>query len=319
MQTNKHENDVKLSQTMYENAFASIPLGLIILNSQYQIKAWNDWMESKTKISRSQAVGKTLPMLFPEANYNRFQWALEQLFDFAAPQILSQILNHYLIPISLGENAYTQLPLMQQHVEMLPVGDDGDERLALIVIEDVTYNVHQRNVLMQMGKKFEEETYHDALTGVYNRRFLWGYLDKLIEWSKRESLSIGCVMFDLDYFKKINDQYGHDMGDQVITFFVNHVTKMIRPNDVFVRYGGEEFILLVSDVQLNYLIELCNRILSEFEKKSHVLIANVKLTCSAGIALWEPVKPYLSANQLIEGADKALYQAKKSGRNCVRF
>src|SRR3990167_11207192 len=205
--------------TLYEKAFHSMPLGLLVLNAEYRIVSWNDWLIMKTHIAKSDAIGKTLLELFPKMNCVRLNWALEQFFDFKAPQIMSQILNQYLIPIALETNTNMNLDYMQQHVEILPLEDNVD-LFALIMIQDVSYATHQRNVLMQMGKKFEDQTYHDPLTDVYNRSFLSGYFEKLISWSKHNNAEIGCVMMDIDHFKKINDQFGHEKGDEVIIFFI---------------------------------------------------------------------------------------------------
>lgn len=151
---------------LYEKAFRSMPLGLLVLNAEYRVVLWNDWLIMKTHITESDAIGKTLEALFPTMNTARFNCALEQLFDFKAPQIISQILNQYLIPIELEKNSNMNFEYMQQHVEILPI-EDGADLFALIIIQDLTSVVHQRNVLMQMGKKFEDQTYHDPLTGVF--------------------------------------------------------------------------------------------------------------------------------------------------------
>src|SRR3990167_4708557 len=130
----------------------------------------------------------------------------------------------------------------------------GTNLFALIIIQDLTSVVHQRNVLMQMGKKFEDQTYHDPLTGVYNRRFLSGHFEKLISWSRCNNAEIGCVMMDIDHFKKINDEFGHEKGDEVIVFFIQMLRKVVRPSDVLIRYGGEEFLLLIPNATQEMMI-----------------------------------------------------------------
>ncbi len=303
--------------TLYEKAFHSMPLGLLVLNAQYRIVLWNDWLIMKTHISESDAIGKTLVELFPKMNCARFNYALEQLFGFKAPQIISQILNQYLIPIELEKNANMNFEYMQQHVEILPL-EEGADLFALIIIQDLTSVVHQRNVLMQMGKKFEDQTYHDPLTGVYNRRFLSSYLEKLMLWSKRNNAEIGCAMMDIDHFKKINDQFGHEKGDEVIIFFISMLRKVVRPSDVLIRYGGEEFLLVISNATQEMMIAVSERILANFEKESTGSLG-IHVTCSAGVAVWKPNENQSLFAKLIEHADAALYKAKNSGRNRVEW
>lgn len=302
---------------MYEKAFHSMPLGQLVLNAEYRIVLWNDWLIMKTHISESDAIGKTLVELFPKMNCDRFNCALEQLFDFKAPQIISQILNQYLIPIEIEKKSNMNFKYMQQHVEILPL-EEGADLFALIVIQDLTSFVHQRNVLMRMGKKFEDQTYHDPLTGIYNRRFLSSYLEKLMSWSKRNDAEIGCVMMDIDHFKKINDQFGHEKGDEVIVFFINMLRKVVRPSDVLVRYGGEEFLLIISNATQEMMIAVSERILANFEKASTESVG-ISVTCSAGVAVWKPNENRLSPIKFIECADVALYKAKNNGRNRVEW
>lgn len=302
---------------LYEKAFNNVPLGLLVLNAEKRVVLWNDWLILKTHISESDAIGKTLIELFPKMNCARFDCALEQLFGFKAPQIISQILNQYLIPIELEKKSHVNFKYMQQHVEILPL-EMGSDLFALIVIQDLTSVAHQRNVLMQMGKKFEDQTYHDPLTGVYNRRFLSSYLEKLISWSKHNNAEIGCVMMDIDFFKKINDQFGHEKGDEVIIFFITLLRKVVRPSDVLVRYGGEEFLLIISNATQEMMIAVSERILANFEKESAGSVG-IQVTCSAGVAVWQPNENQLSFAELIERADAALYKAKNNGRNRVEW
>lgn len=302
--------------TLYEKAFRSMPHGLLVLNAENRVVLWNDWLIMKTHIPESDAIGKTLAELFPTMNCVRLNWALEQLFDFKAPQIISQMLNQYLIPIALEKNTNMNIEYMQQHVEILPLEKSAD-LFALIVIQDVTGVVHQRNVLMQMGKKFENQTYHDPLTGAYNRRFLLSCLEKLVSWSQRHHAEIGCLMMDIDHFKKINDEFGHEKGDEVIVFFNDIVRKVVRPSDILIRYGGEEFLLLTPSATQAMMITVSKRILANFEKES-IGSFGIHITCSVGVAVWNP-NENVPPIKLIERADKALYKAKNNGRNRVEW
>ena len=308
---------MKIDKQVYQEVFGSMPLGLIILNEQQEIISWNTWMQAKTHLSEEDVMGKVLQDLFPDMQYNRLDWACEQIFNFGAPQVISQILNKYIIPIPLDKDQYENMDLMQQHVEILPLENESGW-LALLVIQDVTSAVHQKNILMEMGHKLEQESFHDALTGIYNRRFLWEHLEQQIAKAKRESHAIACLMLDLDHFKQINDDYGHDKGDQVLLAFVATINRAIRTGDVFVRYGGEEFILLVSNSDQASIQYLAERILKSFEQDSVKVLEQHPVTCSIGISFWD-VEHSQGGKLLIEQADKALYLAKESGRNCYKY
>ena len=133
----------------------------------------------------------------------------------------------------------------------------------------------------------------------------------------REKFSIACVLYDLDHFKKINDNYGHDMGDTVLILFTNLIKKIKRKSDVFIRYGGEEFLVIMSHCSAEEALAQSTRVLTEFEKETHRLDIKGAVTCSAGISTYDSADSDLTAESLVDFADKALYQAKEQGRNRI--
>jgi diguanylate cyclase (GGDEF)-like protein len=300
----------------YKDIFKALPLGLFVIDKQQKIVAWNDWMKTGTGLDITQVENKALIELYPDGNFLRFEWALEQIFTFGAPQVLSQALNNYLVPMKLGNDSYIDIDFMQQHVMVLPI-PDKDSWLALVVIEDVTVSVHQKNTLMSMGHKLEEEGYRDALTGIYNRRFLWDWLNKQISHAQREETSVACCMLDIDFFKKINDVHGHSEGDRILVEFTNHILSKIRQADVFIRYGGEEFVIIMPGVNEQEAEQSADRIRGAWELYSQTIFSGEKITCSIGVSIWTVSSQY-DAETLVNNSDKALYEAKESGRNCVK-
>jgi diguanylate cyclase (GGDEF)-like protein len=150
----------------------------------------------------------------------------------------------------------------------------------------------------------------DPLTGLANRR-------QLFERNLNAAQSIGMLMCDLDHFKSINDQYGHHAGDQVLLHFAEALKQLCAPEDLAVRYGGEEFLVLHTDGTIEALIELAERILQQTRMGKIALseTANLSYSVSIGIACWPAGSTLDSA---IRQADQALYLAKNSGRNCWR-
>ncbi len=168
-------------------------------------------------------------------------------------------------------------------------------------------------------KNLEERSVKDGLTGLYNRHFLNEYIIKASELALRHGHSIGILMIDIDFFKKVNDQFGHDVGDIVLKQIAEILKSRFRKADVIVRYGGEEFLVLLHNVDENKLIEIAEQIRIAVENTPFQTPQGpIKKTISIGVAVY----PIDSKDiwQVIKFADIALYHAKKTGRNkVIRF
>jgi diguanylate cyclase (GGDEF)-like protein len=165
-------------------------------------------------------------------------------------------------------------------------------------------------------KKLFEKAIRDPLTNLYNRYFLEEEGKREIERAKRYRYPVSLIMFDLDDFKRINDTYGHQEGDRVLVKFAKILKSKVRSTDMPVRYGGEEFIVLLPNTTPNEAIIVAERIRKVMEE---VLFRfgseEIRITVSAGIASCEPGE--CSLETLIYRADKALYSAKREGKNRV--
>lgn len=155
--------------------------------------------------------------------------------------------------------------------------------------------------------QFEKESLTDPLTGLPNRRRLQIFMEKFMPASQRTGHEFQIVMIDIDHFKNYNDAHGHILGDKLLRDFARLVKKKIRSSDLFVRYGGEEFALILTanspEISLPFLAELMLNI----EKK-------LGITVSAGIASSKMSEDF---KQLLKLADGALYQSKQQGRNQI--
>lgn len=302
--------------SIYQRIFNAVPLGIILVGKDHRIREWNHWMRQNTGLESWVVVGQTLKSLFPDTLNLRFDWALDMVLTQGYPQILSSILNKYVIPIPLSKKAYSDLGMMYQNVEILPFVHE-EEHMALIIIKDASENTRLTHTLISMAARFEKSSLLDALTGLYNRRFLWRYLDRELPTALRERYTIICCMFDLDHFKLINDKFGHRSGDDVLVFFSELAKSVLRPHDVFVRYGGEEFIGILTRLKIEDATKLANRLRKKLETTTLQGKITQKMTCSGGISYWKPTDPPMSSEQLVEIADAQLYIAKASGRNCI--
>ncbi|TDT71966.1 PAS domain S-box-containing protein/diguanylate cyclase (GGDEF)-like protein [Hypnocyclicus thermotrophus] len=170
-------------------------------------------------------------------------------------------------------------------------------------------------------KKFEaiikENSIRDPLTNIYNRRYLDEQLKNLILENKRENNIFSVAILDIDFFKNINDNYGHLAGDFILQEFTKIIKSHIRPYDIFGRYGGEEFILILLHVGNNEMYEILNRILDFILQKDFIYNNEIiKLSFSAGMC---DINEFLipTVNQIYECIDKKLYIAKNNGRSLI--
>jgi diguanylate cyclase (GGDEF)-like protein len=163
----------------------------------------------------------------------------------------------------------------------------------------------------------------DTLTGVNNRRFLEQRLVEEIDRSQRNGEPLSCFFIDLDFFKAVNDNYGHQAGDQVLATIAKKLKYQLRNNDILARYGGEEFVALLSNTDEALGVEIADRIRCAVKDLIIPYKENdIQVTLSIGIATFVPSNINRSSSSniaasLISNADEALYQAKSNGRDCV--
>jgi len=155
---------------------------------------------------------------------------------------------------------------------------------------------------------------NDALTSVYNRNFLFNEAERILSRSRRNGELFSVIMLDIDHFKLINDQNGHQVGDDVLKAIANELKVSIRNEDVVARYGGEEFVVILTDCDLTLAKEKAEYLRVAIEK---LRPNGLKVTSSFGIAVFD--NKYVDFDEILKDADDALYEAKDSGRNRVVF
>lgn len=170
----------------------------------------------------------------------------------------------------------------------------------------------------QLMQSLKESTLRDPMTGLYNRRFLEDYMETLNASIQRRKTSMGILMVDVDFFKQVNDTHGHDAGDNILKELARILKKAARTSDLVIRYGGEEFMLLLPDADQEGSLIIAERIRKNMEdavfdlpttKLKKTLSVGVSVYPEEGTGFWETVKH----------ADIALYEAKSTGRNKVIF
>jgi len=193
---------------------------------------------------------------------------------------------------------------------------DSSELLARIIVflkmQRLQEELKEKNALL------EKLSITDELTGIYNRRYFCEYMNMHMALAKRHNYQIGCIMIDVDLFKKVNDTFGHDVGDKVLKGIARLMKDKIREGEIIARFGGEEFIVGLCRVDTSGAMIAAERIRKAVEGANLSDDANnpLKMTVSIGIALY-PQQGVSNLDELIKAADDALYHAKRTGRNRV--
>ncbi|OQY19886.1 MAG: GGDEF domain-containing protein [Desulfobacteraceae bacterium 4572_35.1] len=172
--------------------------------------------------------------------------------------------------------------------------------------------------LEKKNKFLEKLANVDGLTEAYNHRYFQDFLDREISRSERNYYTLSVIMVDLDNFKKFNDKYGHQAGDYVLRQFSDISRNMLREYDLFARYGGEEFVLVLPETNVEEAQKVAEKLretvaTTPFQHECETYY----VTASFGVVEMSPATDKFSKNDLIGYADKALYEAKKKGRNRV--
>ena len=191
---------------------------------------------------------------------------------------------HFIKLLKLGANDYLKKPFLK------------DE---LVVRVNNILDIYERM------KTFELKAKLDGLTGVFNRSYLENELDRIFSIYSKKSIA----MLDIDFFKKINDTYGHQIGDEILKHFANTIKSHIRKTDIIIRYGGEEFLIFMPNTTKQEAYIVLHKIKNILAKED---VNGIKYTFSAGIA-----DEGETLAEMIKLADKRLYKAKKEGRNKI--
>ena len=156
----------------------------------------------------------------------------------------------------------------------------------------------------------------DPLTGLYNRRHFTSMLEKEFSRVRRYKTELGCMIIDVDFFKKINDTLGHHAGDTVLSELAGILSEGLRKADIICRWGGEEFVVLLPQTGQDKVMEVAERLRHTVEEYRFLKHPDLKVTVSIGVSTW-PSEGMDSPDTIINTADEALYKAKNAGRNRI--
>lgn len=293
----------------YHQIFNTINLGLVVLDRELRVTAWNRWMELHSGIPAEKVLGQPACNLFPTLRDSSFIRIVKSVFAFGNYASYSQKLHKYLFPMKNTHGSSALFPLMQQNCTFGPLRNDNKEVTAVYIsVHDVTDFVVYEHKLIQMAKI-------DSLTGIYNRRYLDGRLTEELERSRRHGNPLSILMLDIDHFKEINDTHGHLCGDYTLRKISELLQQTVRTSDILGRYGGEEFCCVLPETPFEQAVVLAERCCKQIAANQLSCTDHqVRVTVSIGVT-----SQYRddSLDSIIKRADDALYEAKKAGRNRV--
>ena len=199
---------------------------------------------------------------------------------------------------------------------------EGSEQLANLLVPFIAVYLREAAPVLEAKRLMEhlrESSLRDAMTGLYNRRFLEEYVTTLVAASQRRGNPFAILMLDLDYFKQVNDTFGHEAGDKVLKALAETLTKSVRSSDLVIRYGGEEFLIVLLDTGIEGALIVSEKIRAKVEE-TRVALPGTSLQKTISIGVAEFPDDADTFWQVVKFADVALYEAKNQGRNrVVRF
>lgn len=194
----------------------------------------------------------------------------------------------------------------------------SNEQMLLEMREAKERSEHLNSELKEANSKLKELVYRDGLTGLYNHRYFQESLSSELARAKRYQTSVSLILFDVDHFKKINDQHGHPAGDLVLMNIARAVSSAVRPSDIVARYGGEEFAVILPETNDAGARVFAARLRRCVEGIATLVEGQlIYATISAGTTTYTHQTTSMTKNLMIETADRGLYTAKQSGRNQV--
>lgn len=298
------------------NYIGAIGVGLALNTVKKLIENYNDRYGREVYFFNKQGE----PML--RGNSSQFLMYIDDTSAFSK-KILSS-LNISTVYKKDGKEIFLNsryVPEFNWYLVVVQVGNEAERSLQNILLLNLTVSfiisliiiclVHF--IIASYQKKLEIMATTDKLTGSANRHIFETLFDQAYAKSKRNNMPLSAILFDLDYFKKINDQYGHPAGDAVLKTLIKEIKATIRESDLLFRWGGEEFLIIVPELDLESAYKVAEKVR---ETAANLVVfydeQPISITISLGVSSMEPED---TSDTLIEHVDNALYAAKKKGRN----
>ena len=292
-----------------------VRIGIFAVSRDLRVLRWNRFMQLHSGLRAEQVLGRNLFECFPELPRKWLEKKIASVFALKNFAFTSWEQRPFLFRFCHDRPITGGIDFMQQNCTFMPLTNaNGDVQAVCVTLFDVTDMSLIQRQLEEALSALKESANRDGLTGIYNRRHMESRLSEEFARHKRYGGELSLLILDLDHFKRVNDQYGHLAGDAVLRATAHRVAGAIRSVDVFGRYGGEEFVLILPETGLSaamVVAEKVRKVIGEVPVEVDTL--RLPVTASVGAAAARPELPSYEA--LIGEADSALYAAKEQGRN----
>lgn len=294
---------------------ADLDAGLIVLDQDYRVCAWNAFMQSYSGITSDKILGNVIFDIIPDLPETWLRKKVNASFKLNTRGFSCWEDRPYLFKFTNFTPISNSLTEMRQNITFSPLTSlNGQASHVSLVISDVTDIAKNKLHLEQSNQQLSTLSKTDGLTKLFNRAYWESSLQREFKQAKISGHTSSLVIFDIDHFKKVNDTYGHTVGDDVIRNAADLLRKTSRNTDICGRYGGEEFTVILPGTnaeQALYFAERLRKRIEEVTVKCEDIYVNYQI--SLGICeLSATHEDYLS---WLEMADKALYYSKDHGRN----
>lgn len=304
-----------LRHVLSELVVERVGFGIFVLDRELNVVMWNRFMQDHSGRTAEQVIGKPIFASFPELPRVWLTRKVESVFQLGSFAFSSWEQRPYLFRFDHDRPITGGVDFMQQDCTFMPLTHEREVMAVCITISDVTHASMMQRGRDEAVAKLQEYADRDGLTGIANRRYFELRLaDEFSRW-QRHGGELSLLLFDLDYFKRINDEFGHLVGDTVLRVMAERVSQTVREQDVFGRFGGEEFALLLPCTGFADAMLVAEKVRESIcATPIDVQGARVPVTASFGAA--QARRDLTSSYEaLINEADAALYSAKRQGRN----
>ncbi len=296
-----YRQELETERQRYRDLFNFAPDGYLVSDAKGLIQAGNVAIAALLQLPQESLGGKPMVLFLPVKHRRVFYALLAQINRPNQP-----------LPIKTWETQV--LPREGAAIDVaitVSISRERGEAHLRWLVRDITEK-------KQAEAKIHRQAFYDQLTGLPNRAFLDTYLPKMLAQADRQQTQVAIAFLDLDRFKDINDSLGHGIGDQMLHQVAQRLAQCLREEDLLVRWGGDEFILVLSRLTAAESVEpTCDRILESLHLAFAIDNHQLHIGTSIGIAIFP--QDGTDPTTLLRHADHALYQAKNQGRNTYRF
>jgi len=294
-----------------------LSIGAAVIDPDLKILFWNRWMGEHSLLDRQAVLDRPIQEVLPGLASKGFVQKAREVFRRGQPSFFNKKLHRNIFPFYSGRSYIEKkLAPMEQTVILSPLIDEnGAINELLVSVFDISDWITYQNELLRSQTELQRLSRTDELTQVANRRNIMERLTEELALHKRKKRPISLALLDVDHFKKINDNFGHQVGDCILREMAQLIRSRLRDYDALGRYGGEEFLLILPETTGEQAWRICDRLRQAVgNEEFQVRGRSHRITVSLGV-IGKDEEDNPSRENLINEADRRLYRAKEAGRN----